>query len=317
MINSRRRFLSVGMASVSSLLLAGSYKNVFAQGTPQEHTGTKLILLGTMGGGRMYKGRASPAQVIVVNGKLYVVDCGAGVARQLTLANCDLRQLKAIFITHHHDDHNLDYGNLVQVSKMSGLRDKVKTYGPYPIKQMVKRYLELNEYSFSTYQAELEMVPFEQLIEANEISKSGFVMQDENVKVSCAFVVHPPIPAFGFRFDTKDRSITISGDTAYSPALVDLANGCDVLVHEVMHKPAVEKLVARAPQYKGLGQFLHRAHTTVEDAGRVAQEAGVKTLVLSHFVPGDDPSITDEMWAEGAGKFFKGKIIVGKDLMVI
>jgi ribonuclease BN (tRNA processing enzyme) len=200
---------------------------------------------------------------------------------------------------------------------MTGLRDKVKTYGPYPIKQMVDRYLKLNEYSFSTYQAELEMIPFEQLVEANEIAKGGLVMEDENVKVSCAPVVHPPIPAFGFRFDTRDRSIVISGDTAYSPALVALAKGCDVLVHEVMYKTFVEKLVARAPQYKGLGEFLYRTHTPVEEAGRVAQEAGAKTLVLSHFVPGDDPSITDEMWAEGASKTFKGKIIVGKDLMVI
>lgn len=98
---------------------------------------------------------------------------------------------------------------------MTGLRDKVKTFGPYPIKQMARNYERPNEYSFSTYQAELQMVPFEQLVEATELARSGPVMQDENVKVTCAFVHHPPIPAFGFRFDTADRSITISGDTNY------------------------------------------------------------------------------------------------------
>ncbi len=71
------------------------------------------------------------------------------------------------------------------------------------------------------------------------------------------------------------------------------------------------------PQYKGLVKFLLEAHSPVEEAGKVAQEGGVKTLVLTHFVPGDDPKITDEMWAEGAAKFFKGKVVVGKDLMVI
>lgn len=312
MNETRRRVVLSGVAGVAAAVLGARLGDLLAQ-----DGGTKLILLGTMGGARVYKGRASPAQVVVVNGKLYVVDCGSGVARQLGLAGLDLRQLKAIFITHHHDDHNLDLGNLIQVAKMTGLRDKLGAYGPYPIKQMLKKYVEMNEYSFSTYQAELDMIPFDQLVEAHEVAKPGLVMQDENVKVTCAPVVHPPIPAFGFRFDSKDRSIVISGDTAYAPALVELAKGCDVLVHEVMYKPFVDKLVARAPQYKGLGQFLYRTHTPVEEAGRVAQEAGVKTLVLSHFVPGDDASITDEMWAEGARKTFKGRIIVGKDLMVI
>jgi ribonuclease BN (tRNA processing enzyme) len=59
------------------------------------------------------------------------------------------------------------------------------------------------------------------------------------------------------------------------------------------------------------------AHTLPEDVGKIADRAGVNTLVLSHFVPGDDPSITDEQWAEGARKFFKGRIIVGKDLMEV
>jgi ribonuclease BN (tRNA processing enzyme) len=314
MINIPRRSFSAGLAG---LCLSGAPAALFAQGAAQAKTGTRLILLGTMGGARIFKGRASPAQVIVVNEKLYVIDCGEGVARQLALADCDLRQLKAVFITHHHDDHDLDYGNLIQVAKMTGLRSKVKTFGPYPIREIARNFQAMNEYSFSTYQAELEMIPFDQLVEANEISRSGPVMEDENVKVTCCLVNHPPIPAFGFRFDTADRAITISGDTNYSPALVELARGCDVLVHEVMYKPAVDRLVARAPQYKGLGEFLHRTHTTSEDVGRVAHEAGVKTLVLSHFVPGDDPSITDEMWVEGAARFFKGTIIVGKDLMVI
>lgn len=316
---SRRSLLSAGAASVASFLLAGKEKEAHAQqllGEKSNH-GTRLILLGTMGGARLTKPRASPSQVIVVNDQLYVVDCGYGVARQLILANCDLRKLKSIFITHHHDDHNLDFGQLLQVARMSGLREKVKAYGPYPLKKMFQLYLEMNDYSFNTYQAQLGMIPLDQITEVHEVAKGGSVMQDENVRVSAVFVNHPPIPAFGFRFDTKDRSITISGDTAFSPELVDLAKGCDVLVHEVTYKPAIENMGKRLPQYRGLVKFLLEAHTTVEEAGKVAQEAGVKTLVLTHFVPGDDPKITDEMWADGAAKFFKGKVVVGKDLMVI
>jgi ribonuclease BN (tRNA processing enzyme) len=85
----------------------------------------------------------------------------------------------------------------------------------------------------------------------------------------------------------------------------------------VIYRPFLDNLVKRLSQYKNLVEFLLAAHTTVEDAGKIAQEAGVKTLVLTHFVPGDDPTVTDDMWREGASKFFKGEVIVGKDLLKI
>jgi ribonuclease BN (tRNA processing enzyme) len=66
-----------------------------------------------------------------------------------------------------------------------------------------------------------------------------------------------------------------------------------------------------------LREHLLATHTLPEEVGKIAARAGVNTLVLSHFVPGDDPSITDEQWAEDARKYFKGRIIVGKDLMEI
>jgi len=88
-------------------------------------------------------------------------------------------------------------------------------------------------------------------------------------------------------------------------------------VHEVMYLPGIEKLIRQLPNASRLREHLMAAHTLPEDVGRIAAQAGVKTLVLSHFVPGDDPSITDEQWSEGARKNFKGQIIVGKDLMEI
>jgi ribonuclease BN (tRNA processing enzyme) len=81
--------------------------------------------------------------------------------------------------------------------------------------------------------------------------------------------------------------------------------------------PALEDLLRRVPTAAKLRAHLLASHTVPEDVGKVAARAEVNTLVLSHFVPGDDPSITDEQWAEGARKHFKGRIIVGKDLMEI
>ena len=129
---------------------------------------------------------------------------------------------------------------------------------------------------------------------------------------------HPPITqSYAYRFDAQDRSIVISGDTAYAPELAEFAKGADVLVHEVMYLPAIEKLIQQEGGKQRLREHLMAAHTVTEDVGKIAAQAEVKTLVLSHFVPGDDPSITDEQWSAGVRKYFKGRIIVGKDLMEI
>jgi ribonuclease BN (tRNA processing enzyme) len=74
-------------------------------------------------------------------------------------------------------------------------------------------------------------------------------------------------------------------------------------------------LAARVKNAASLKAHLLAAHTTTEDVGRIAQEAGVNKLVLSHLVPGDDPSITDEMWSEGVRKHYNGNIVVARDLM--
>ena len=143
-------------------------------------------------------------------------------------------------------------------------------------------------------------------------------MRDENVAVKCALVDHPPVrPAFAYRFDSRDRSIVISGDTRRSDALVRLSQGADVLVHEALYAPAVDRLVARVPNAATLKKSILSHHTSVEDAGRVAQAAGVKTLVLSHLVPADDPEVTDQMWLDGARSTFKGQVIVGRDLLEV
>ena len=99
--------------------------------------------------------------------------------------------------------------------------------------------------------------------------------------------------------------------------MIALAKGADILVHEILYLPGLDRILARVPNAATLRKHLVDSHTAAEDVGRVAAQAQVKTLVLSHFVPGDDPDITDEMWSEDVRKHFKGQIIVGKDLMEI
>ena len=279
---------------------------------------TRLILLGTGGGPRPKKENNASAQVIVVNDTLYVVDCGDGVARQLVLAGLSLDRLRHVFVTHHHSDHNADYGNLLLLSWASGLRTRVDTWGPPPIEKMTRLFFEMSAYDIDIRIADEGRIPLVPLIHAHELAGPGLVMKDDNVKVRSALVDHPLVaPALAYRFDTQDRSIVISGDTRWSDNLIELARGADVLVHEALFLPAVDRLVARVPNASTLRKHLLDSHTSAEDCGRIAAAAGVKTLVLSHFVPPDDPQVTEEMWREAARRHYRGEIIVGRDLMEI
>lgn len=271
---------------------------------------SKFVLLGTMGGGRMAKTRAAPSQVLVIDDQLYLVDCGNGVGRQLVLAGYSLKNLRCVFITHHHNDHNLDYGNILSLAAIEGIKGKVHAYGPYPLQKMTEKFIEWHAYTEGQYP--FPIIPVEELVDVHEIADAGPVMEDDNVRVSCTRVVHPPCRnPLAYRFDTEDRAVTISGDTAPTQALVQLAEDSDILIHQVYYKPFAEN------QDKVRAEYFSTACTTVEEAGKIAREAGVKTLVLSHFIPGDDPEVTEEMWKEGAGKFFKGEVIAGRDLLVI
>jgi ribonuclease BN (tRNA processing enzyme) len=181
---------------------------------------------------------------------------------------------------------------------------------------MTKLFFEMNKSDIDTRIANEGRVPLTPLVHVHELREAGAVMSDGGVKVTAALVDHPPVtPAFAYRFDTGDRSIVISGDTAPSQNLVKLASGADVLVHSVMYPPAIDRLVAKVPNAAALKESILAHQTSAEDAGRIAQQAGVKTLVLSHFVPADDPQVTDDMWLAAVRTQFQGRVILGKDLL--
>ncbi len=307
MSNSRRQFLcGTAALAVSSLSpgLAGAQK------------ASRLILLGTAGGPRPRKARSAPAQVIVVNETAYVVDCGDGVARQLVFAGIPLANVRHVFLTHQHSDHNADYGNLLLLAWTSGLRTRVDAWGPPPLEQMTNYFMEMNSYDIATRIQDEGRTPLQPLVHVHELTTGGVVLQDENVRVRATLVDHPPVvPAFGYRFDAEDRSIVISGDTRLSDNLIELAKGADVLVHDAFYPSAIDRLVAGVPNAPDLKRSILSHHTSAEDAGRVAHAAGVKTLVLSHLVPAEDPAVTDQMWIDAASANFDGRVVVGKDLL--
>jgi ribonuclease BN (tRNA processing enzyme) len=278
----------------------------------------RLVLLGTAGGPRPRKTRSAPAQAILVGDRTYVVDCGDGVARQMVLAGIPLDSLRGVFITHQHSDHTADYGNLLLIAWTAGLRSRVDCHGPKPLEEMTKLFFRMNAADIETRIKDERRTPLEPLIHARDVVKPGLVFEDERVRVTAAIVDHPPVvPSFAYRFDSAGHSVVVSGDTRYSKNLVELAKGADVLVHEAMFAEGVDRLVRNVPNAADLKRSILSHHTTAEDVGRAAAEAGVAKVVLSHFVPAEDPDITETMWREAVATHYSGPVVVGADLMSI
>jgi len=302
-------------------LLASALEPGLAAGQPAR---TRIVLLGTTGGPPLQATRAAPSNAVVAGGSLYVVDCGNGVARQIVQAGLRLRALKDIFITHHHSDHNLDYGNLFYFAWYAGLQDQVNSYGPPPLAEMTKKFFELNAFDIDIRTRDESRRDPRPLLVPHEIVSAGIVMQDRNVKVTCVLADHPPLPvALSYRFDAADRSVVFSGDTRKTDALVNLAKGADVFVCEAQYLPGMREVLQRAVEAgydKATADALFKSISgnalSVAQAGEVAQAAGVKTLVLSHFVPGGG-SVPEQVFVEQARKAFSGEIIAGRDLLEV
>jgi ribonuclease BN (tRNA processing enzyme) len=312
-MQNRREFLIGTAAAASASLFARTVLT-------QEKKRTRIILLGTKGGPTLTTrtARANPSTLILIDDVPYLIDCGYGVSRQLISAGIALNRLRYIFITHHHSDHNLEYGPLFYNAWATSQPIKIDVYGPPGLRKMTHDFFEYQKFDIDTRIADEGVSDPRQLVAVHEFEAAGTTMESAEVKITSCRVRHPPITqAYAYRFDAKDRSIVISGDTAYAPELAEFAKGADVLVHEAMYLPAIEKLIKEHAASTRLREHLLAAHTSTEDVGRIAAQAGVKTLVLTHFVPGDDPTITDEQWTEGVRQNFKGRIIVGRDLMEI
>ena len=282
-------------------------------------TGTHLLMLGTMAGPVLHPARMMSGQAIVVDDTLYLVDCGYGVMQRMAHAGLMPNQIKVMFVTHHHSDHTADYPALTHLAWIQGIKGSMAVYGPPPMAALHVAALACNAADAGIRIAATGRTPVADHFKVTEFTAGGEVYKDDRVKVTAALVNHPPFDhAFAYRFDTPTRSIVLSGDTTPIDSLLALAQGADVLVHEAMYAPAIDRMLARRAYVPPkLRDFLMEGHTSAEDCGRIAAKAGVSTLVLTHLLPGDDPEMTDQRWQKEATQTFRGRVLVAQDLMLI
>src|SRR5829696_103259 len=205
---------------------------------------TRIVLLGT-GTPGPDPDRSGPATAIVVNDTAYLVDFGPGVVRRASaafrdkgIAALEPTKLRVAFVTHLHSDHTVGYADLIFTPWTIGRRVPLEVYGPKGLKAMTEHLLEAYRADIDTRtnpDGNQRAFPQGHKVNAHEVT-TGVIYKDANVTVT-AFATKHAMESYGYRFDTADRSIVISGDTNPTQATIDACKGCDVLIHEV-HTPA-------------------------------------------------------------------------------
>lgn len=329
----------LGSAGVTKALAqGGAPRRPGAPGT-MPAKGTHLVLLGTLGGPGVDLKRADTASVVMVDGTPYLVDCGYGTVRDLVACGIGFRDISAVFFTHLHNDHTLDLPALLSFQWTGNKMSPTDVYGPYGTADMVEGAKAFFKADVGIRDADegRTLDPNKQYHghDLKATSTPADVHKDDKVRVSSIENAHfperskarMPYRSLAYRFDTKDRSIVFSGDTAYTPDLVKLAQGADVYVSEIMDQAIYDQMTARAAAEAAKGNpnniWRHVAdtHSTPGDVGRVAREAKVKTVVLNHLLPGGTATgrlnFPVSTFIDGVRKEFDGEVIVGSDLMVI
>jgi ribonuclease BN (tRNA processing enzyme) len=287
--------------------------------------GTKVVLLGT-GTPQPDPDRSGPATAVVVNGSAYLVDFGPGVVRRAAAAalekgirELDPANIRVVFSTHLHSDHTAGYPDLILTPWAMGRQFPLEVYGPKGIKQMTEYILKAYQEDVAIRMDGMERAsPDGWKVNAHEI-KSGVVYKDANVTVTAFPTRHGDWKeTFGYRFDTADRSIVISGDTTPTQTVIDACRGCDILIHEAQTLKFINNPMRPNPQGYDIRMYVTKYHTTTTQLVELAKQAKPGLLVLYHnpitLRPQKRPfaSSPDDLLQEMKG--YPGHVVVGRDL---
>ena len=281
----------------------------------RKSTGTSVVMLGT-GMPRPDPDCFGPATAVVHDDRVFLFDAGAGVMRRMAAAGLSIRGPEAVFITHLHSDHTLGYPDLILTTWVMGRRTPLQAYGPVGLKKMTKHILAAWDEDIHVRIEGLER----QTTSGYKVAAHEFAVEDGNggvvydvdgVRITAIPVLHGNWKqAYGYRIDTPDRSIVISGDTVPTTSILEASRGVDVLVHEVYPQSQV------APEIRVGGDawpsYMREFHTSDLELGMLAADAKPKLLVLHHIVRHieDDDELLESIRVAG----FDGDVVVAKDL---
>ncbi|HSP63887.1 MAG TPA: MBL fold metallo-hydrolase [Pyrinomonadaceae bacterium] len=271
---------------------------------------TQVILLGT-GTPFPDPSASGPATAVVINGRVFLFDVGAGVMRRLQAANLPINGPEALFVTHLHSDHTLGYADLILTSWVMRRRAPFPVFGPPGLQRMTSHLLAAysEDIRIRTHGLEHEIAGGYR-VNVHEIH-AGVIYEKDGVRVTAIAVRHGAWKeSFGYRIETADRSIVISGDTRPSEALVKAARGVDILIHEAY---SASRLAPEdRPGGKDWPRYCRDYHTSDVELGRLAARIQPKLLILYHLVRMG--ASDEELLAGVRAGGYAGRVVIGKDL---
>jgi len=295
---------------------------VFATSVAAQESRTQIVMLGT-GTPIPDPERSGPATAIVVDSVAYLFDAGAGVSRRAAAAG--MRGIKAfaprtpngqanprydrIFITHLHSDHTLGLADAILTPWIQGRTTPIDIYGPPGLNRLVTGILDGNSEDIDERLRSSGGPPpngWKAIV--HELSP-GEIFRDSRITVTAFAVPHADWKySFGYRIDTPDGVIVLSGDERMSDAIEKQCSGCDVLIHEVYSDSGFATLPANRQTYHA------HAHTSATQLGDIASKTRPRLLVLYHqlFFGASDAKLVDEVKSH-----FSGRVVSARDLDVI
>jgi ribonuclease Z len=272
--------------------------------------------------------RGNPCVAVIAGRRVFVVDAGEGASETLNRMQMPAQRIEAVLLTHFHSDHIGGLGSLaIQRWAAATATAPLPVRGPPGVERVVAGYNEAyaldsgyrtahhGEAILPSAGAGLTAEPFP----LPEGEDSRVVLEDDDLSIAAFTVDHAPAePAVGFRFDYKGRSLVISGDTAHTQALVRVAKGADLLIHDALSRELL-KLAEDAAREAGLRERakifsdLPDYHASPGEAADAAREAGVRALVLTHIVPPLPMKALEGPFLGDAAQRFGGPLWIARD----
>lgn len=320
-----------GMTAFSLALSACATVSVEQPGVAAESAplGDRLVLLGVKGGPVADPVNSEPASILMIGGRPYLIDAGAGVVQRLAQAGVQPADIGTIFLTHHHLDHTAGLTPLLALNWINtGLGGSpianIDIYGPPATVELIEAIESVISVSERVFRGGIPQLPEASERFLGHDAMPGQVFADDMVRVTSVENSHYSHETFGpggrdrsysYRFETGDISIVFTGDTGPSQSLLQLASGADILVSEVLN-PIRPNRANRPEAATGLREHMTREHMNGREVGELAASAGVKLLVL-HHIPGVLSAEGRESILSDIRESYRGEVIVGADLMTV
>ena len=242
-----------------------------------------------------------------------IIDCGIGVTQALARAGHSASAITDIFITHLHSDHVLELGGLIHTAWTSGLQHQLVVNGPAGTARVWSHFLEMMEVDIAVRVLDEGRPHLRDLVSVHEYDQA--LSQRTRTLRFCIAHNSPTFKdCFALNFLSDGQKICFSGDTAFMPSLAGFAENARILVHEAMLESGVDYVTAKTGNTdERLYRHLIASHSFAHEAGRIANDAGVKLLVLNHLIPAERNIAQDDDWIAEVRQHFNGNVMVGAD----